>query len=237
MKLSKNWVPHNIHVRKILLNNLEFYSLAVLGGNAAAEPAIPDKIWGPIAWRMPLRDAMKLLPAGARRHREMRMANLAFPRDSLHITTMAMDGRVVFEDHCNRFKYLSFICDTESCVIGIQLVETSPKTVNWPSPGPNGILEPYYNYIEDRYNGSSGNCVPYQIVDAGRGVKMIKTVLFNQPQMFLPHGPGECPGTVSLQAYASRPYLENVHWYLTAPLAKSLLEIVASVRKSGLDDQ
>lgn len=237
MSLADNWIPHNVHTRKVLLDSIEFYSRAVVGDDSDAPEVIPDTIWGPVTWLMPLDAALKQLPSGARKQREFRMLNLAFPQGSLSVTMMALDGRVTFEDRCNSFKYISFICDLDRRVIGVQLVETNPKVVNWPMPGPGQVREPYYNFIEDHINSSTGNCVPYQICDAGKGVKLIKTILFNQPTILLPHRPGTCPDTVALQTFVARPYLENVHWYLTAPLAKRLLEIVKAVRAQGLDDK
>ena len=237
MALGPNWLPHNVHARKVLLTSIEFFSQAVVGKDASAPAAIPATIWGPVTWRMPLDEALKKLPAGARKQREFPMLNLAFPQGSLKVMMMALDGNLAFEDGCNRFKYLSFICDLENRIIGIQLVDPNPKSVNWAAPGPDGVREHYYNFIEDRYNGSTTQCVPYQIRDAGKGVKLIKTLLFNQPGVYPPHAPGSCPGTVALNTFVRRPYLENVHWYLTAPLAKRLLEIVKAIRDQGMDDK
>ena len=42
---------------------------------------------------------------------------------------------------------------------------------------------------------------------------------------------------VSLNTLVRRPYLENVRWYLTVPLAKRLLEIVKVTRDQGMDDK
>ncbi len=68
------------------------------------------------------------------------------------------------------------------------------------------------------------------------GVKLIKTALYKQPDLGLPRWwrGGQCPGYTQL---ATDEYGENVHWYLTAPLAKKLLEIVDAIRKQGLDDR
>jgi hypothetical protein len=107
--------------------------------------------------------------------------------------------------------------------------------VNWESPFPDGVREPYYNFIEDSYNSSTRNCVPYQVRDAGKGVKLIKTALLKQPSIGIPpYSPGSCPGYIFLY---SNDYGEDVHWYLTNPLAKKLLEVVDSIRKQGLDDK
>ncbi|MES2598699.1 MAG: hypothetical protein V4662_25420 [Verrucomicrobiota bacterium] len=67
-------------------------------------------------------------------------------------------------------------------------------------------------------------------------MKLIKTALYKQPDLGLPRWwrGGQCPGYTQL---ATDEYGENVHWYLTAPLAKKLLEIVDAIRKQGLDDR
>jgi hypothetical protein len=236
MSLSADWLPHNVHTRKVLLNSIESYSLEVLGGQRDAAETIPDVIWAGVKWLMPVKDAIAMLPRGARRQREFDVLNLAFPQHSLHVHMWAIEGGQAIPDRCDTFKYISFITDLDQRVIGIQLVNPSPRYVNWESPGPQGVREPYYNFIEDRYNGSTRNCVPYQVLPAGKGVKLIKTALYKQPDLGIPRWwrPGQCPGYSQLP---SDEYGENVHWYLTAPLAKNLLEIVDSIRKQGLDDR
>jgi len=237
MTLAREWIPHNVHTRKVLLNSIESYSLAVIGQNRSGPEVTPKTLWGPITWLMPLGDALKTLPRDSRKQRDFKVTNLAFPQSSLQVTMMAVVG-VEITDRCNTFKYISFICDMDSRVIGVQLMNPNPKLVNWHAPGPDGVREPYYNFIEDRYNGSTGNCVPYQVRDAGSGVKLIKLALFNQGSIGIPpYPPGNCPGFVRLHDYGARPYLESVHWYLAAPLAHRLMEIVDAVRKAGLDDK
>lgn len=235
MSLSADWLPLNVHTRKELLDSIEFYSLQVLGGNRSASEVIPDTIWASVKWLMPVKEAIAMLPRGARRQREFDVLNLAFPQHSLHVHMWAVEGGLAIPDRCNNFKYISFITDLDHRVVGVQLVNPSPKIVNWASPSPDGVREPYYNFIEDRYNGSTRNCVPYQIRDAGKAVKLIKTALFKQPSIGIPpFYPGSCPGYITLY---SNEYGEDIHWYLTNPLAKKLLEIVDTIRKQGLDDK
>lgn len=236
MSLSADWLPLNVHTRKVLLNSIEFYSLEVLGGKRDAPEMLPDTVWAGVKWLMPVKEAIAMLPRGARRQREFDVMNLAFPQHSLHVHMWAVEGGQAIQDRCNQFKYISFITDLDERVVGVQLVNPSPKYVNWESPGPEGVREPYYNFIEDRYNGSTRNCVPYQVREAGRGVKLIKTALYKQADLGLPRWwrPGHCPGYTQL---ATDEYGESVHWYLTAPLAKKLLEIVDAMRRQGLDDK
>jgi hypothetical protein len=235
MSLSADWLPLNVHTRKVLLDNIEFFALQALDGKRDAAEVIPDTIWASVKWLMPVKDAIAMLPRGARRQREFDVMNLAFPQHSLHVNMWAIEGGQAIPDRCNNFKYISFITDLDQRVVGVQLVNPSPKLVNWASPFPDGVREPYYNFIEDRYNGSTRNCVPYQVRDAGKGVKLIKTALFKQSSIGIPpYSPGSCPGYITLY---SNDYGEDVHWYLTNPLAKKLLEVVDAIRKQGLDDK
>lgn len=231
MTLSRDWMPHNVHTRKELLDSIEFYSRAALGGAERGQEKTPSVIWGPVKWLMPLQDALKTLPRNSRRQREFKVMNLAFPQHSLQVTMMAVVG-VEVPDRCNQFKYVSFICDMDQRVIGLQLVHNNPAMVPWDAPGPDGVREPYFNFIEDRWNGSTTNCVPYQVRPAGPGVTLIKTALFDSPTIGTPpYAQGPCPGYVVVP-YGR--YLESVHWYLTAPLAQKLLEIVETTRREGL---
>lgn len=231
MTLSRDWMPHNVHTRKELLDSIEFYSRAALGDAEPGQEKTPSVIWGPIKWLMPLQDALRTLPRNSRRQREFKVMNLAFPQHSLQVTMMAVVG-VEVPDRCCQFKYVSFICDMDQRVIGMQLVHNNPAMVPWDAPGPDGVREPYFNFIEDRWNGSTTNCVPYQVRPAGAGVTLIKTALFNNPAIGAPpYAAGPCPGYVVVP-YGR--YLESVHWYLTAPLARKLLEIVETTRREGL---
>lgn len=225
MTLSPDWLAADVQTRRELLESLEFYSLKVLEGKRKAPELIPTTIWGPVTWLMPVEKAVGMLPKNARKHRFFEMENLAFPQSSLRVKIYAVDGKPELLDRQNPFKYISFITDLSDRVIGIQLMSATPKIVVWDEPGADGVREPYYNFIEDRMKGSTRNSVPYQVRAAGTGVKLIKTALLDSP---LPAGDD---GPLLLQP--NMKYSENVHWYLTAPLAEKLLEIVDVARRNG----
>lgn len=48
MTLSRDWMPHNVHTRKELLDSIEFYSRAALGGAERGQEKTPSVIWGPV---------------------------------------------------------------------------------------------------------------------------------------------------------------------------------------------
>jgi hypothetical protein len=109
-------------------------------------------------------------------------------------------------------------------------VQTNPKAVVW-HPKPDGVREPYYNFIDDKWNGSTRQCVPFQIKAASPGVTLIKTALLKQSNLpVLPPGVVAPPPTF----YMYLQYLESVHWYLPAPLAAKFQEIVEHNRKAGV---
>ncbi len=231
MTLGRDWLPYSIHARKVLLDSIEFYCRAAVNGASAGQETVPTTIWGPVKWLMPLDQALKGLPAGTRKQREFRMANLAFPQNSFTVTIMALAGQEL-NDRGDKFNQITYISDYNLRVIAVQLVHTKPAYVTWKAPGPDGIRNPYYNFIEDRWNASTTNCVPYQISKADKGVTLIKTAFFDAP--VLPRGPfPNSPYNGHVWFQFGR-YLENVHWYLPAPLAGKLLEVVDELRKRGM---
>jgi hypothetical protein len=90
-------------------------------------------------------------------------------------------------------------------------VDQTVKHILW-EPQPDGVREPYYNFLAISVNGSTINDVHYQIRDAGKGVTLIKTALFDKKRLR---------------------YRENVHWYLAAPFARTMLDIVEFHRRKG----
>ena len=228
MTLAQDWLPHRIHTRKGEINSIEVFCRILVD---KGKETIPTKIWGPLTWLMPVREAMKGLPKGSRLQRNETLENLWFPQDSLHLWTMAVVGFEI-DDRCNKFNYIQFICDRDDRVIGVQLVHSRPPFVSWKAPGPEGVSVPYFDFIMDRWNASRGQCVPYQIEPADKGVLLIKTALYDAPNPGIPpYRPGPCPGYVLLP-YPK--YLESIHWYLTAPLANKILEIIEAGRQAEL---
>ena len=227
MTLAQDWMPDRIHTRKGEINSIEFFSRLVVDKAPPGKETIPTTIWGPLKWLMPVKEAIKTLPANSRLQRNHTLENLWFPQDSLHLWTMAMVG-VEADDRCNKFNYVQFICDRDDRLIGLQMIHTRPPFVAWKAPGPDGVSVPYYNFVMDTWNASRSQCVPYQVQSADKGVILIKTALYDSPTIGVPpYAPGPCPGTILLP---NRKYLESVHWYLTAPLAAKILEIVEDAR-------
>ncbi|QIF00208.1 hypothetical protein [Roseimicrobium sp. ORNL1] len=223
MTFATNWLATQLITRRELLECLDLYSKAAAGGKTD-----PVTIWGPVKWLMPVQEAIKALPKGVRKQREFRVTNLAFPQNSLMVTIMAITGSE-FVDGGEKFNLIYFISDAKQQVISVQLVQTNPKIVLW-QPRPEGVREPYYNFIDDKWNGSTRQCVPFQTKTTSDGVTLIKTALLKLPN--LPQPPtGAAPPP---NFYAFIPYLESVHWYLPAPFAAKFQEIVEHNRKSGV---
>lgn len=196
MKLHASWIPHNVHARQELLATLAFYSQAATKGGVTT----PSVLWGDIKWLMPLDEALKTLPAGYRIQRTENMSKLAFPV-GLSLTFVSLAGGPVVDRH-NLFNEAVFITDLDRRVVSVQWVHNQPPAVVWENRRWDGIRDPYYNFLADKWNGKNGRNVRYQIRPGAPGVTLIKTVL---------------PGS------------ENVHWYLPAPLAEKLLEIAKNI--------
>lgn len=109
------------------------------------------------------------------------MQNLVFPQESLSLYTYALDGANQFNDRGSPFKHLTFITDLNKRVISIQLVNETPINVLWDIRSPIGVKNPYFNFLQDRFKGSGAYSVPYQVCDAGKGVKLVKTAFYIKP--------------------------------------------------------
>lgn len=210
MTLAADWMPRKTETRKELLNALEFYANAALGKNGDPRDVVPETLVGPIRWLMPLDEAIRTLPAGAARTAETRITSICFPQNSLSMVGFQTH---YFVDEGQRFNLIYLIVDAKRRVVGVELVAQSPKEVLWAPPGPDGERNPYYDFVNLKANGRTGQRVDYQVRPAGRGVKRIKTALYD---------------------FKKLAYLENVHWYLAAPFAHSLLDIVELNRRAGM---
>lgn len=224
MTLAQDWMPRRMHTREGEMKSMETFCRTLVD---KGKDTIPTKIWGPLTWLMPVREAIKGLPKGARLQGNETLENLWFPQDSLHLWTMTLVG-FEFDDRCNKFNYIQFICDRDDRVIGVQLIHSKPSFVSWKAPGPEGVSVPYYDFIMDRWNATRSQCVPYQIEPADKGVLLIKTALYDAPTPGMPpYAPGPCPGYILLP---NRKYMKSVHLYLTTPLATKVLEIIQTWR-------
>ncbi len=195
------------------------------GGNAPkGQEPIPGTIVGAIRWRMPIDEAIRTLPKGFNKLSERPMVHSCLPNGSLINCGFQFRS---FQDRGQSFYEMFMLIDKQRRVVSVMFRDNG-KDIQW-FPKPDGIREPHYNmFSELTYNGSTTQEVPYQILGAGSGVTCIKTALRkkitalpnlpNMPQMAMPAGRT----------------LENVHWYIPAPFARSILDIVDIYRKAGV---
>ncbi len=237
MVLAPNWIPDRLETKRELLESLQMYASAVVGNAARGKETVPSTIVGPIRWLMPFDEAVRVLPERMNKIGERPVNLTCFPQASLTLASFQFKS---FLDRGQPFNQLHLILDLKRQVVGVQFVEQTPDPgkVIW-TGGPDGAREPYYNFLMLSNNGSGAWEVAYQISEAGAGVKLIKTVLQsntglgarsrmpNMPNMpGMPMMPGGAMGGGKCK--------ENVHLYLTAPLARCLLDIVdRSLRKTG----
>ena len=162
------------------------------------------------------------------------MVHSCLPIDSLTLCGFQFKS---FLDREQPFNQMFLLIDKERKVVSVQFVDQSGKNIRW-FPVPDGIREPYYNLVSLTHNGSSGKEVPYQILGAGSGVACIKTA-FRDKTMQMPDisniPPGMLPpGGVAMPGITGVRTLENIHWYLPAPFARTILDIVDVYRKAGV---
>jgi hypothetical protein len=183
-------MPHNIHSKKVQLQALGMYSEKVLNNGGGT----PDTIWGPVTWLLPLTKALEMLPRGSFKLRSERADRLSWPMGiSIHFYNVPRGMNI--PDAGGLFDEIHFVTDAAERVISVQL---SNKRGSSPwDGGPDGTLNPYYNFLYDRANAAGGRPVQYEVRSAGSGVSRVKI---------------QCGTEVN-------------HWYLSAPLAEMFLEI------------
>lgn len=239
MVFSPNWLPQTLTAKRELLESLELYCKAAIGNAAKGKEPVPGTIVGAIRWRMPIDEVIQTLPRGANKLMERPMVHSCLPIDSLTLCGFQFKS---FLDREQPFNQMFLLIDKERKVVSVQFVDQSGKGIRW-FPVPEGIREPYYNLISLTHNGSSGKEVPYQILSGG--VVCIKTA-FQDKGMTLPALPNlppgmppgmppgvTPPGFMPSGMMTGRTY-ENVHWYLPAPFARTILDIVDVYRKAGV---
>jgi hypothetical protein len=226
MVLSPNWLPQTLTAKRELLESLDLYCKAAIGNAAKGKEPIPGTIVGAIRWRMPIDEAILTLPKGVNKLMERPMVHSCLPADSLTLCGFQFKS---FVDHDQPFNQLFMLIDKERKVVSVQFVDQNGKNIRW-FPQPDGIREPYYNLFSLTHNGSNGKEVPYQILSGGSGVVCIKTA-FRDKTMQMPNIPSLPPNMPGMMA--GRTY-ENVHWYLPAPFARTILDIVDVYRKAGV---
>ena len=234
MVFSPNWLPQTLTAKRELLESLDLYCKAAVGNAPKGQEPIPTTIVGNIRWRMPMDEALQTLPQGFNKLNERPMVHPCLPNDSLILCGFQFKS---FTDHGQPFNQLFLLVDKERKVVSVQFVDQIGKNARW-LPVPDGIREPYFNLVSLTHNGSSGKEVPYQILRGGSGAVCIKTAfqdrtgrMPNLPKLptNIPNLPTNMPGMTS----SSRIY-ENVHWYIPAPFARSILDIVDVYRKAGV---
>jgi hypothetical protein len=208
MALAKDWITSTLQVRRELIASTEFYCKAATGNAERLKEPVPDTLLGPIRWLMPAADAIKTLPARVIPLPERPVIAHIFPADSLTLLGFQYND---FLDRGQGFNQLFLLVDKQRRVVGVQLVDQTVNRILW-EPQPDGVREPYYNFLAISVNASTTNEVHYQIRNAGNGVTLIKTALFDRKRLR---------------------YRENVHWYLAAPFARAMLDIVEFHRKKG----
>lgn len=200
MTLAPDWLPDRVGVDKLFMDSLRFYSDKAVADKQRGDERAPKKIYGPITWLMPMDEAVHALGRVSKTS-ESRITNQAFPKDSF--TMVGLQGE--FEDRHTRYNQIFLIGDVNRKVVSVQLVAQTPREQNW-AGGPEPVRrEPYYGFVTEKRNGSSGNSVFYQVIHVDPGLKLIKMVLTKgRPNM---------------------KWLEDVQWYLPAPVAGRFLDI------------
>lgn len=240
MVFSPNWLPQTLTAKRELLESLELYCKAAVGNAAKGKEPVTGTIVGAIRWRMPIDEVIQTLPRGCNKLMERPMVHSCLPIDSLTLCGFQFKS---FVDREQPFNQMFLLIDKERRVVSVQFVDQSGKGIRW-FPVPDGIREPYYNLVSLTHNASSGKEVPYQILGGG-GVVCIKTAFQDKGMTLpgipnLPPGmppgvtpPGFMPPGMMTGVMTGRTY-ENVHWYLPAPFARTILDIVDVYRRAGV---
>jgi len=206
MTFTNYWMPTHLDTKSALQAGLKFYAEAVVGTAEPRHEPAPTTLVGPLKWLMPYDEAVKTLPARIDRAPEEKMSFDCFPKDSLTIAGFQLRG-TSFDDQGEAFEWMYLILDRQRRLVGVELVAMTPKKFKLLKTK----KEPYYDFIKMKNNARAGQYVGYEIVPGGTGVSLIHT------QLIVP--PFKC--------------LENVHWYLAAPFARTLLDI-AEFQKTGV---
>jgi len=240
--LAPDWMPKKSLTAQEQLRALDFYSRPVANGPQ------PGKIIWNLQWLMPLREAETMLPGMERPQMgsPTYVKDPSFPQRSIFVKTYSGNFKAD-PPTAEVFTEAHLICDANLRLISVELTCNHPKIVSWAAadhpknkkgggkdaPGPDGNREPYYDFVTLKANASSGQAVFYQIRPGHPGVICVHTELVGKPQPDHMHKPGHKPGQPSHVkgpppgpvAAHTGPVIENVRWYLTAPLARKLIEI------------
>lgn len=225
MAFAPKWIPKVLNGRRELLESLEFYCKEAVGSAPRGQEAIPSTICGAVRWRMPIDEFIQTLPRGYNKLSERQLVDACLPNDSLTLGGFQFKS---FLDHQQAFNQMFVLMDRERRIVSVQFVDQNGKNIRW-LPLPDGIREPYYNFLSQTFNASTTKEVPYQFLKDSGLPLCVKTAFRDRVSMGLLNAPNA--PAILVPAYG-RTY-ENVHWYLPAPFARSILEIVDAYRKAG----
>ena len=206
MVLDPSWLPDRLGVDQLFMESLRYYSQRVVEGRKRGVEKAPDIIYGNVRWLMPVDQAIANL-GRVSKMTETKITNQAYPQNSLII--QGLQGR--FQDGNSTFNLCFLIADKNRQVVSVQLVAQTPRGEGWDVRVPVETREPYYNFVNQARNASTGNMVSFQVIPVRPGVKLIKTVLHKKPPIYK--------------------WTEDVHWYLPAPLAARFIDIADKVLK------
>lgn len=210
MVFAPNWLPETLTARRELLETLEFYCKAATQTAKGNERKAPKFIVGDIVWRMPYDEAVKTLPQGCNKMTERTLVHTCLPNHSLTLCGFQYKS---FMDRDQPFNQMFLVLDKERRVVSVEFVNQTGNDTLW-FPKPDGVREPYYDFVSLTFNGSTTKEVSYQLLGGARRALCVKTVLKDKPR----------DGKI----------YENVHWYLPAPFAHAILDIVQVYRKAGV---
>ncbi len=198
MVLSPKWMPERLGTDTKFMAGLWYFGKRVVGEGKLGEEPAPGNIWGNLRWLMPLDEAVNSLGRVSKFPRT-KMTNAAYPHESLVI--QGLQGE--FRDGGMRFNLCYLLADAKQQLVSVQFVAQTASRHGFDPNYPVENREPYFDFINEKRQGSTTTTVSFQVIPTAPGVKLIKTV--NHKIL------GQ--------------WLEDVHWYLPAPLAGRFVEI------------
>ena len=208
MILSPKWMPETTKIRKVFLEDMEFYSDKIVGNDLRGKETPPKNIWADVTWLMPLNDAKKQLPSGIGQGNEVRIVVTDYPQESYSM--LQFNGK--WNDLGLAFNQLFLVVDSKKQIVAVQLVATSPKGQRWRVPDlvPDGERGNYFDFLTIKYTAAGGR-TSYKI---------------------LKNFPGD-PHRRMLKMTAGRGGSQDTHWYIPKPFAARFLDIADAFKTTG----
>ena len=188
--------------RSDLLLSLEFYAKFAIQGGPPEKDAVPTELANSLKWLMSMDEAIKAMPSGANRIPERKIAGFCWPENSLTVAGFQIKG---LNDRGQLFTQIFLIGDKARKLVGVQMVLEN-ATITVPAGRElvdHGIRNPYFDFINLTASARGG--VDYKV--------------FRDPLL---------PGLAVIETQ----YHDGVRLYLTAPMARALLEIVQKNREA-----